>query len=94
MNIPKHSKVIPHDETKELLESWKGNQAFLKSIGVSTGSNRSESAGIISAVNRNTREIKSAISRMPKDVYDEHGYRRYEDTVNGRVVRLDKRYKL
>lgn len=53
-----------------------------------------EGERIISAVTDQTRRIERALKTMPRDVFDEKGFRSYESTVAGRVVRLDKRYKL
>jgi hypothetical protein len=49
---------------------------------------------IISELSRGTAAVTQAIKSAPQDVWDENGYRRYNQKHGMRVNRLDKRYKL
>ncbi len=49
---------------------------------------------VISAIHSGSKSTTDAIRRLPQDYYDEAGFRRYERTENGRVRRLDNRYRL
>jgi hypothetical protein len=53
-----------------------------------------ESARIINAMEGQTKRLERAIKTQPQDIFDEKGYRHYENTVNGRILRLDNRYRL
>jgi len=53
-----------------------------------------DSARIVNALGDHTREIVHAIKNAPQDVYDDKGYRHYENSLGARVVSLNSRYKL
>lgn len=53
-----------------------------------------ETAKIVGALDGHTKQIVQAIKTQPQDFWDEKGYRHYENTVNARILSLNKRYKL
>jgi hypothetical protein len=52
-----------------------------------------ELSRVTTAIDRNTAEVTNAIKSLPQDVYDEKGYRQYENVQNTRILRLGTKYK-
>jgi hypothetical protein len=48
---------------------------------------------IVSKLNEVGASIVDAVRSQPSDYYDEFGFRRYENSRNGRIMRLDDKYK-
>lgn len=103
--LERGSQVIPNYKTEEILRmanredvAWQD----LVSNGFTESSERMGSAkdiildsrGIINSVEDMKYELKDAIRSQPQDVYDEKGYRHYENGVDRRVEKMNKRYKM
>lgn len=88
------TKILPNDITESI---FKDSQFHAENFLIS---NREpipvvvDVDGIIDAISVGNKMTSDALRRMPKDYYDESGYRRYERNENGRVRRLDDRYRL
>ncbi len=101
--LKRHSIVYTNPETESLLsDSMNYGDGFgmPDNVRSSFDNNRManapvlDSARIASAVATSASDIVGAINRMPRDYYDERGFRSYERGENARVIRLDNRYKL
>lgn len=104
--LEKGTKVLPNPTTESLLaDAKKYGDGYLgeKVLGsFKSGADEisrpqvapMDTERIVGALGGLEQKVVSAIKSAPQDVYDEKGYRRYESTLSGRVVILNKRYKL
>lgn len=95
------SQVIPNSPTEQLLrdarnygDGYLADQVIDRENFRLPGKDTLEAQIIKGAIDASRGEIVAAIKSAPSDYFDEKGYRRYENTVSGRVTRLDKRYKI
>lgn len=104
VNLERGSKIITNERTEAILRQAKLNEDVTWQKAISDDyKNSSDRIGqttifdtreMAAAMDAMKREVVAAIMSMPQDVYDEHGHRRYERTIAGRVHRLDNRTKL
>lgn len=90
------SKVIPADESARQLEYMNmenGTNLLRNGVEVVKETAALNMSKVTEAIHQNTEAVTGAIATIPQDYYDDKGFRRYERSVNGRVLRLDNKYK-
>ncbi len=100
--IEKGSKIIPAPETQRIIKEFEAADYGLKFKQNSNELdeiNNSKSVqyiyderGTIIAIKSMEKNIVKAINNSPVDIYDERGFRRYNNGVNENSERLNKRY--
>ncbi len=101
--LKRHSIVYNNPETESLISDARlfgdgfGMPVQVKDSfdGVKLARTQSvDVSRLASAINKSERGIVDAVKSIPKDHYDEYGYRRYERSEGMRIVRLDQQHKL
>lgn len=104
-DLEKGTKIIPNWKSESLLRDAQkyGDGYLYDQLGLTYRDSSDaivvppahvDLAPVSSAIDKSTATITAAIKAQPQDVFDEKGYRRYERSENGRVLRLDNKYKI
>lgn len=101
--LKRHSIVYNNDDTESIMaDAMRYGDGFgmpaikgsFDNAQISSPHISIDMSGVRDDIRVSQKEIVKAISQMPKDHYDEYGFRRYERSEGLRVVRLDNRYRL
>ncbi len=94
--LKKGSRVITADETAKHLDylNMENESGILRNgVNIVRETARVNMDQVTEAIHQSTEEMTNAIGKIPQDYFDDKGYRRFERGVNGRVQRLDNKYK-
>lgn len=104
-DVEKGTKIIPNWKTESLMRDAAkyGDGYMYDQLGLSYRDSSDsimvpptsvDLSPVSAAIDRSTSTITAAIKSQPQDVWDDKGHRRYQRSENGRVLRLDNKYKL
>jgi hypothetical protein len=103
--LERGTKIIPNTPTEQLLQDAErfGDGFMVDHLTNSYGKNANalqvaknslDTYKLVQALAQNGKDITDAIKSQPRDLYDERGYRSYQQNVNLRIERLNKRHNL
>jgi len=103
--LERGTKIIPAEKTEQLMKDAErfGDGYMVDNFMTSNARNAielrqskqsSDMYLMVAALQENGKQITNAIKSQPVDVWDEKGHRRYEQNVNLRIHRMNKRYNL
>jgi hypothetical protein len=94
--LKKGSRIITASETAKHLDylDMQNESGILRNgISIVRETARVNMDKVTEAIGQSTEQLTNAIGKIPQDYFDDKGYRRFERGVNGRVMRLDTKYK-